>query len=416
VNDAPHARKGSAPPAWVGALWATLLMQSVASFLTQSLPALAPLLTGEAGLAPESIGNLNAVVAAGTVLFLLLGGPLLARWGPVRTLQFGAALQAAGMLLAVAGALPALLLASLLLGVGYGPSPPAGSRILAATAPPEHRSLIFSVKQAGAPLGGALAGLVAAPVAAAHGSTAALLVTVAVALAAAAAIQPLRPDLDAERDPGRPLDPRAVLRREALLAPLAALRLHPLLPPLTLLAVSFAVVQGCLFAFTVTWLTAEHGLSLAQAGAAFAAMQGAGVVARVVLGWLADRTGRSTRNLVVQGMAAALCVLAFAAMPEETPLGAIVLLASATGFLAASWNGIYLAEVARLVPPAAVAEATAGSTLIIFLGYLAGPAGFAFLVSATGGWTVPFLGIALQLGLVSAVVFAHSRRMRGGAH
>jgi hypothetical protein len=50
-------------------------MPSVASFLTQSLPVIAPLITDSAGLAPESIGNLAALIAAGTMLFLLLGGP-----------------------------------------------------------------------------------------------------------------------------------------------------------------------------------------------------------------------------------------------------------------------------------------------------------------------------------------------------
>mgnify|MGYP003347142796 CR=1 FL=1 len=49
------------------------------------------------------------------------------------------------------------LYTALLLGIGYGPMPPAGSRILAATAPKQHRSLIFSIKQAGAPAGGAIA-------------------------------------------------------------------------------------------------------------------------------------------------------------------------------------------------------------------------------------------------------------------
>jgi hypothetical protein len=57
------------PPAWVAALSATLLMQTVASFLTQSLPVIAPLITASAGLAPESIGNLATLVAAGTMLF-----------------------------------------------------------------------------------------------------------------------------------------------------------------------------------------------------------------------------------------------------------------------------------------------------------------------------------------------------------
>lgn len=47
-------------------------------------------------------------------------------------------LSALAMLVAATGAVPALLLASLLLGIGYGPSPPAGSRILAATTPSGH--------------------------------------------------------------------------------------------------------------------------------------------------------------------------------------------------------------------------------------------------------------------------------------
>jgi MFS family permease len=98
-------------------------MPSVASFLTQSLPVIAPLITDSAGLAPESIGNLAALIAAGTMLFLLLGGPFLARGGPVRTLRAGAAISALAMLVAVAGTPAMLLLASLLLGIGYGPSP-----------------------------------------------------------------------------------------------------------------------------------------------------------------------------------------------------------------------------------------------------------------------------------------------------
>ena len=68
---------------WIAALGATLLMQSVASFMTQSLPVVAPLITASAGLAPERVGNFSSLTALGTVLFLLLGGPFLARMGPV---------------------------------------------------------------------------------------------------------------------------------------------------------------------------------------------------------------------------------------------------------------------------------------------------------------------------------------------
>ena len=154
-------------PLWVLALGITLGMQTVASFLDQSLPIIAPLLTAGAGLAPELVGNLSSLNSLGTLLFLLFGGPLLARLGPVRVLQAGVLAAVAGLLIASSSWWPALIVAALLMDVGYGPSPPAGSRILAATAPPQHRTLIFPIKQAGAPAGGALAGLILAPAAAA---------------------------------------------------------------------------------------------------------------------------------------------------------------------------------------------------------------------------------------------------------
>lgn len=392
-------------PVWATALGATLLTQTVASFLNQSLPVIAPLIIAEAGLPPERMGPLSSLVAFGTVLFLLGGGAVLARLGPVRMLQIGAVLQAAGMAALATGTLPGLALAGLLLGLGYGPSPPAGSRILAAAAPQRHRTLIFSIKQAGAPLGGVLAGLICAPVAAAAGWPTAVLLTLIVSLCTAAAVQPARAAMDAERDPTRRIGLRALLAPGALAAPFRALRLDPLLPPLTALAVAFAMVQGSLFSFTVTWLVEARGFSLVQAGTVFAAMQAAGIVARIVLGWLADRTGRALLNLVVQAFAAAACAVALGTHAPGTEPWLVAALGALAAAAGASWNGVTMAEVARLCPLDRVAEATAGSTLVIFLGYVAGPSLFAAVV-AWAGWDAAFVAIAAQLALVGALVGA----------
>ena len=394
---------------WKVALAVTLLMQTVAAFLNQCVPVLAPLLTGSAGLPPEAAGHLAALGTLGILAFLVPGSPILARLGPVRTLQAGALIAAAGMALAGLGGMLALGLAAFLIGVGYGPTPPAGSRILAATAPPRHRSLIFSVKQAGAPLGGMLAGLVIAPVGAYHGWPAALALAIALALLSAALIQPSRRSLDVEREPDRPVHPRALFGRGNLVGPFAALRLHPLLPPLTWLACSLATVQGCFFAFAVTWLTETRHLDLVQAGAVFAAMQAGGVLARILLGWMADRTGNAAMNLVGQGLGGAAVVTVFVLLP---PLGfaGTLLLGLLAGSLVASWNGIYQAEIARLSPPGRVAEATSGSTTLCFLGYLIPPALFAGLVTLTGSWLLPQLLAVGQLVLVSLLVLPRLRR------
>src|SRR5678816_1366245 len=95
-------------------------------------------------------------------------------------LQIGTLPAVCGLALAATGWWPLLVIAAIMMGLGYGPSPPAGNRILAATVPARHRSLIFSIKQAGAPLGGALAGVILAPTAAGWGWQAALAISIGV--------------------------------------------------------------------------------------------------------------------------------------------------------------------------------------------------------------------------------------------
>jgi MFS family permease len=418
VADAPTPRRGgqATPPAgqgmplWVLALSTTLGMQTVASFLDQSLPVIAPLLTAGAGISPERVGNLSSLNSLGTVLFLLFGAPLLARLGPVRMLQAGALLAVFGLGLAATGYWPLLIVGAILMGVGYGPSPPAGSRILAATAPPQHRTLIFSIKQAGAPAGAACAGLILAPAAAAWGWEGAMLISMAIGVTAACIIAPARLRLDSERDPHRAIHLKALIHPSALLTPYRVLRAERSLLTVSALAFSFAIVQGSLFSFSVTYLVTSLGMPLATAGLAYACMQFAGVFARIFLGWLADRTGRPAYNLTLQAFIAAALVVAYALLPHSPSLLLAAAVAGGAGFFAASWNGIYLAEVARLSPPEKIVEVTSASVLTSFLGYFVGPSLFSVLVTLTGGYQVPFFVVAAQLALMAALQLVVLRR------
>jgi MFS family permease len=388
-------------PVWLIALSATMLAQTISSFMGQCLPVVAPLLTASSGVAPERIGNLSSLTSLGSVIFLAFGSPYLARFGPVRSLQLGSAAAIVAMAVAAFGWWPALVASSLLLGLSYGPTPPSGSRILAATAPKEHRSLIFSIKQAGAPAGGALAGLIIAPVAVAFGWTTALLLAVAAGAITIVALNPLRAMMDVERDRNRSIHPRDVFRLATVLAPIKTLRAAPMMIPLTFLAFSFSCTQGTLYSFSVTYLT-QRGLALTDAGFAYACLQSAGVFARILLGWFADRTGKPAMNLTIQAYIAAGCVLLYAFMPLDLPLGVVALIATACGFFGASWNGIYMAEIARLAPPENVADATSASTLFTFLGYVIAPSLFALAVPSWG-WRWPYAMVALQLTLMAMV-------------
>jgi MFS family permease len=393
-------------PLWVLALSTTLGMQSIASFLDQSLPIIAPLLTARAGLAPERIGIISSLSALGVILFLVFGGPVLARLGPVRMLQIGTLTAVCGLAIAATGWWPLLVIAAIMMGLGYGPSPPAGNRILAATVPARHRSLIFSIKQAGAPLGGALAGVILAPTAAEWGWQAALVISISIGVLAAVIITPTARRLNFEREPDRPVGPSALFNPRSVAEPFLLLKGSRALLILTGLAFSFAAVQGSLFSFSVTYLTLDRHMPLMQAGFAYAAMQFSGVFARVFLGWLADRTGRPSLNLSVQALIAAAMVVLYGFLPEEPSIATVAVVCGAAGFFAASWNGIYMAEIVRLSPAKLITEITSSSTVMVFLGYMSGPTIFSLLVSWSGSYRLSFLVIAAQLALMAAAQLA----------
>ena len=154
---------------WIAVIGATVLLQMFGTFLLRVPPTIAPMLMANAGLSEAAIGHFSALNTLASIMFLLIGAPLVRRFGSVRSLQLGAAVSAFGTLLFLAPNPIAIGAAMFLIGFGYGPAPSAGSDILQRYAPINHRSLVFSIKQAGAPLGGVLAGLVMPSAASAFG-------------------------------------------------------------------------------------------------------------------------------------------------------------------------------------------------------------------------------------------------------
>lgn len=383
-------------PLWGSALSATLLVQIISSFAAAAVPLLGPVLTQRWDLPPESIGYISATTSIGICWCLACGGPMLDHHGPIRTLQLGLAAICLAMILLSQPVAPLGFVGALLLGLGLAPNNPAGSTMLMRTAPPRHRNLIFSIRQAGVPLGGAIAGVCVAPAVVRLGFAYTVGLIAAIVLLSLLAVQPFQKRLDVERGKANPRWVRTFLLPSALHNAVKVIGSHPSLPLLTGIGISFSLAQASVTAFTATYLVTQLGKDLGQAGFLIAMMLTASTVSRIGLGWLADRWRRGPLLLclLLLTTSAAITLLIWSANASSWALYGSIAFVGATSL---GWNGVYMAELARLSPPALVGDITSAANLFGFAGSFCGPLIFALIASRTASFDWPYILVAAQL-------------------
>jgi MFS family permease len=375
---------------WFAPLAAVLIIQTTATILSRIVATLAPPMLAAHGWSTDMVGWLSALNTAGSVVFLMAGTPLIYRMGSIRSLQMGMAIGVIGALMLIMPLELAALAGSFLMGLCYGPSVSGGGDILQRLSPPQHRNLLFSVKQAGVPLGGVLAGLILPLAAAYFGWRGAILAVALLPVLTILAVQPMRERLDANRDRTHRLSAATFLSPGNLTRPLAVLGKAPGLVAIGLAGCFMAVGQGAWFAFLVTYAAIDLHFSLPLAGALFATMQTISIGGRLLLGWVSDRLvpGLTVLRFCSLASAAATGTLAFSG--PHWPVWSLFLLAAVGGIAVSSWNGVQNAEMARRAPTGMIAETMAGGTILIFLGYIIGPPLFGAVALMSDGMGTAF--------------------------
>jgi MFS family permease len=135
-------------------------------------------------------------------------------------------------------------------------------------------------------------------------------------------------------------------------------------------------------------------------------VQGSGVAGRIVWGLLADRWLSSLAVLIFLGFVMGACSFLMASLDASWSLWFIVLLCAVFGSTAIGWNGVYLAEVARLAPIGQAGLMTGGTLFFTYLGVVVGPPVFAAVVEKSGSFSAAFmlLGLMITLAAVGLMV------------
>lgn len=376
----------------------TLVIQASVSAAVFTPPVLAPVASRELGIGAASAGVSTALIYLTATLAALASGGFIGRLGPIRTSQVCLLLVGAGIALMAAGHVAAAAIGALMIGLGYGAITPSSSAILNERTPIRIRALIFSIKQTGVPIGGAMAGALIPPLMASAGWKWAALLCGVLSLAVAVLVQPGRASTDAVRNPA------VRLGRIRLREPLRLVWKHRPLRDMALASFTYSGMQMCIGSYLVVSLHEVAAMSVAAAGAALAAAMTGGIVGRIGWGIVADRAIAPRRLLGLLGVGMALCAFCVGLIDGQWPWIGVAGFAFVFGATGIGWNGVYLSEVALIAPRGTAADATGGSLAFTYVGVVILPLAICAVVTAGLGYGAGFVLVG-ALTLWRALVF-----------
>jgi hypothetical protein len=143
-----------------------------------------------------------------------------------------------------------------------------------------------------------------------------------------------------------------------------------------------------------------------------AATQAVGALARLGWGAVADWWRSGARTLALIGL---VTVLGALALPPARgwPGAAVLAVFCLLGGSAAGWNGVLMAESARLAAPGRVGDAAGGVLAVAFAGVVVGPSLVALLVALAGSYALGFTWLALLPLLGAAIAWRTGRQEAG---
>lgn len=378
---------------WI-VLAAATFAQTAVSFLVQGLGALGGYMQAALGLDAAEVGLLYSAAQSTLIVGLLVAGELLDRASERLVVGVGALIVFVSFVFASeATSYGWLLFWMVLSGVGYCVVQPGGSKMVASWFPPRQRGVAMGIRQAGLPLGAALATATLPVLAASLGWRAAFLAGAIVALVGGAIFVVACPPSPAAA--GQPIMRPAPLSWRALLARLALLR-QPAMRKIIWTGVTLVATQCAVSLYLPLDFRDRFGLPIETAVQFLFIAQGVGVVGRVAIAAWSDRScGRDLP--VAASLVAMVFGLAVLIAAPGAPAAVLILLAAWLGFFGFGWYGPWIVQVSETAPSGQVGFVIGLAMAINQIVIVASPPAIGLLRDVSGAYVAGWAALAACL-------------------
>lgn len=383
-------RQPTSPAARRPVLFPVFLWYSMAActFFVPALAILAPFLSREFGLSAVHIGLITtSFFVVGAAVSPLFGGIVDAVGAPLMLFALFSVSSAAMIVLAAAQNFAWIIVAAMIGGAGAALGNPATNSLISDEVTEGRRGVVVGFKQAGVPAASILAGVLLPPVALLWGWRPAVGVGAVLAGIGLVGAVRLRRGMPRVR-PGKTADEAARSDFGIYRSTIVRLALYVLLT-----GAASATVQTYLVLFGV-----DHaGLSETAAGIAVGLMGLLGLTSRIAAPHLAERLDRPLLFLRVAAGGSLISVVIIMAAEHNAPL--LFVGAAGMGLTGIAANSLAHLVVVSHLPRRMSGRASGAVQLGFYLGWVATPAAFGWLVDVQGSYTTGWLLAAVLCGV-----------------
>ncbi|SDW80573.1 Major Facilitator Superfamily protein [Marininema mesophilum] len=367
--------------------------QATATFVTYGVGPLAAIWQQTFSLSQAQVGLLISMVNIGPLMSMLFIGRALDQHGERWIVGVGSILL--GLTMGVSSLLSSylsLLVTLLLVGIFYGTAQPGGNKVVIKWFDSSQRGLATGIRQAGIPIGGALAGWLIPLLSVRYDWP------IAVQLQASSAFIGGLMFLLIYRDPVK--ESKIPTQHVNFIGELRNLSRKKSLYPLLFSGFSLISFQMVLVAHLMLYLKSkiEH-MTLVSTGFMLSLCLLFGMLGRITLAWLSDTIWKGNRikplEMILWMSVVGLVVLVV--LPEKIPIWCIYVVCSWLGFFGVGWYSLYIVEIGEKAKEHSVGLTVSYALTINQVAIIMAPFFFGLFVDWSNSYALPWIGLASLL-------------------
>ncbi|COE25404.1 D-glucarate permease [Streptococcus pneumoniae] len=392
---------------WVMLIVATIA-QTTATLITYGVGVFALFWKEEYALKNMESGLLVSVVNVGPLFCMLFVGRLLDQYNEKILISISSFLLGSSLLLTnIVSGFNGLLFVLLLIGMFYSVSQPGGSKVILKWFPKENRGLAMGIRQAGIPIGGALAGVLIPFLTVQYNMTYAINSIACIGIIGGVLFFVFY------KEPYVQEEAREGHIKISFWMELKVVICKKELYPIYITGICMISLQMVLVGHFMKFLAGEQSITSIVAGTVFSVMFFSGMIGRVALAAISDVFYKGNRRIpLFIAVCASIGFFFFLVMSIHTITSGVLYSVSALlGFFSIGWFSLFIAEVAE-----SASEESVGITVSLALTFnqiaiIVAPVLFGYIVDEKG-YMYAWLCIVLLLSISAVSLYRKNKKIK----